>query len=45
MAAVALTILRGEQTLSGAVWLDRVGKKLSVKADLFIYSNCVTMSG
>jgi len=28
----------------GPVWLDRVGKKPSVKADLLIYGNCVTMS-
>ena len=26
-------------------WLDRVGKKLSVKADLAIYSYIVTVSG
>jgi len=29
----------------GPAWFDRVGKKLSVKADLLIYSNCVTISG
>jgi len=29
----------------GPAWLDRVGKKPSVKADLLIYSNCVTVSG
>jgi len=28
----------------GPAWLDRVGKKPSVKADLLIYSNCVTVS-
>jgi len=28
----------------GSAWLDRVGKKLSVKADL-IYGNCATVSG
>ena len=31
--------------MHGSAWLDRVGKKPSVKADLFIYSNCVTVSG
>jgi len=66
MARAALTIPRGEQTLSkqfgttgypintpqwphrvcvGSAWFDRVGKKPFVKADLFIYSNCVTVSG
>jgi len=29
----------------GLAWLDRVGKKLSVKANLLICSNCVTVSG
>jgi len=29
----------------GPAWLDRVSKKLSVKADLLIYSNCVTVPG
>jgi len=29
----------------GAVWLDRIGKKSSVKANLLIYGNCVTVSG
>jgi len=29
----------------GPAWLDRVGKKPSLKADLLIYSNCVTVSG
>jgi len=29
----------------GPVWLDRVGKKPSVKADLLIYGNCVTVPG
>jgi len=27
----------------GPVWLDRVSKKLSVKADIFIFSSCVTV--
>jgi len=30
----------------GPAWLnDRVSKKPSVKADLLIYSNCITVSG
>jgi len=29
----------------GPAWLDRVSKNPSVKADLLIYSNCVTVSG
>jgi len=29
----------------GPAWLDRVGKKPSVKADLLIYGNCVTVAG
>jgi len=29
----------------GPAWLNRVSKKPSVKADLLIYSNCVTVSG
>jgi len=29
----------------GPAWLDRVGKKPPVKADLLISSNCVTVSG
>jgi len=29
----------------GPAWFDRVSKRLSVKADLLIYSNCVTVSG
>jgi len=29
----------------GPAWLDRVSKKLSVKADLLISSNYVTVSG
>jgi len=28
----------------GPAWLDRVAKKPSVKANLLIYSNCVTVS-
>jgi len=33
------------RVLVGPAWLDRVGKRPSVKADLLIYSNCVTVSG
>jgi len=29
----------------GPAWFDRVSKRLSVKADPLIYSNCVTASG
>jgi len=29
----------------GSAWLDRLSKKPSVKVDLFIYRNCVTVSG
>jgi len=29
----------------GPAWLDRVGKKPSVKEDLLIYSSCVAVSG
>jgi len=38
------TLLMHPRVCVGPVWLYRVGKKPSVKADL-IYGNCVTVSG
>jgi len=39
------TLLKPPSVCDGPAWPDRVGKKLSVKADLLIYSSCVTVSG
>ena len=33
-----------QRVYASPAWLDRVSKKLSVKADLLIYGNCVTVS-
>jgi len=39
------TLLMHPRVWVGPTWLDRVSKKPSVKADILIYSNCVTVSG
>jgi len=39
------TLLMSPRVCNGPVWLDSVDKKPPVKADLLIYSNCITVSG